>query len=180
MSIQGREEGELRRTRTGRIRWVAIAAAIVVLAVLVVQLIQPGGNGLSGGPIKAEWVEPHVEGDVVSISLADVERSRNIHFRVETDNRDMHFMAYKLNGQIHVRASVCPPCWGIEYSLDRDVLVCDMCGTTFRARTGDGIRGPCDDYPKAAVAYDAVAGSIVMSRADLSAAYEDTLEPGWP
>jgi len=167
-------------TKSSRVRWVAIAAAIVVLAVVIVNLVQSGDSTLNGGPIKAEWVEPHVAGDVVSMSLAEVEQSGNVHFKVETEERDMHFMAYVLNGQIHVRASVCPPCWGIAYSLDRDILVCDMCATTFSARTGDGIRGPCVNYPKAAVAYETVDDSIVMSKTDLSLAYENTLEPGWP
>ncbi len=180
----GREQQvERRDRRVNRTRLVAILVALVALVPTVMLLTacpSPGGGGGGSASIGATWIEPEIMDDSVSIPTSEVENHRNVHFKVETDDRDMHFMAYVLNGQVHVRASVCPPCWGIAYSLDRDILVCDMCATTFSARTGDGIRGPCVNYPKAAVAYDAVAGSIVMSRADLSAAYEDTLEPGWP
>jgi hypothetical protein len=33
--------------------------------------------------------------------------------------------------------------------LNKDVLVCDRCGTRFKAKSGDGIDGACVDYPKA-------------------------------
>ena len=89
-------------------------------------------------------------------------------------------MSYLLNETIYVRANVCPPCKSIGYSLFEDVLVCDRCATTFEADTGDGIDGACVDFPKAEVPYETVSSSIVMDEADLIAAYEDTLSPGWP
>ncbi|MFU8796001.1 MAG: Fe-S-containing protein, partial [Dehalococcoidia bacterium] len=159
---------------------VVVLAAFVATMVLLAACPGPGEGGLSSGSIVATWIEPQSAGDTVSIPVREVENHRNVHFTVETEDRDMHFMAYVLNGQIHVRASVCPPCWAKQYSLDNDILVCDMCATTFRARTGDGIRGACVNYPKASVAYEIVDGIIVMGRNDLIAAYENTLEPGWP
>jgi nitrite reductase/ring-hydroxylating ferredoxin subunit len=169
--------------RDGRARWKRVllaAAAVVAIAGISIYLAHAGGSAGNGMPIKATWIQPQVGGDNVSIPVSEVENHRNVHFRVETESGDMNFMAYAVNGQIHVRASVCPPCRGIAYSLENDVLVCDMCATTFRAATGDGIRGACVNYPKAAVPYDTVTGSIVMNKADLIAAYQDTLEPGWP
>ncbi len=182
-STGGEQDFELRYRRVNRARLVVMLVALAALVPTVLLLTacpSPGDGGGGGASIGATWIEPEIMGDSVSIPTSEVENHRNVHFKVETDDRDMHFMAYVLNGQIHVRASVCPPCWGIAYSLDRDILVCDMCATTFSARTGDGIRGPCVNYPKAAVAYDTVDGSIVMSKADLSVAYNDTLQPGSP
>lgn len=132
------------------------------------------------GPIKAKWIEPQVDGNTVSVPVSDVENNWNIHFKSETQAGEMTFMAYLLDGKIYVRANVCPPCRSIGYSLDKDILVCDRCATTFKAKTGDGIKGACVDYPKALIQYEISDGKIVMQEADLVVAYENTLKPGWP
>ena len=92
----------------------------------------------------------------------------------------MNFMAYVLDGEIYVRANVCPPCQSVGFSLGKDVLICDRCATTFEARTGEGIEGACVDFPKASVPYEIIDGNIVMKGTDLIAAYQDTTEPGLP
>jgi len=132
------------------------------------------------GPIKAKWIEPQVDGDTVSVAVSDVENNWNIHFSLGTQKGKMDFMAYLLDGKIYVRANVCPPCRSIGYSLDDDILVCDRCATLFEAKTGDGIKGACVDYPKALIPYVTADGNIVMKGADLVVAYENTLKPGWP
>ncbi|MBE0431200.1 MAG: DUF2318 domain-containing protein [Dehalococcoidia bacterium] len=168
------------RSNTKR-NWLLIASVVIVALVLVRIFLPPLGRvGQEAAAIQARWIEPRAAGDTVSIRVGEVEDNRNVHFKVETQSGDMHFMAYILDAQIYVRASVCPPCRGIGYSLDGDVLVCDRCATTFRARTGEGIRGACVSYPKAAVAYSISNGSIVMRNADLVEAYQNTLEPGQP
>lgn len=132
------------------------------------------------GPIKAKWIEPQVGGDSVSVPLSDVENNWNIHFKLETQAGEMTFMTYLLDGKIYVRANVCPPCRSIGYSLDGDILVCDRCATLFKAKTGDGIKGACVNYPKALVQYEIADGEIVMKKTDLTVAYQNTLKPGWP
>jgi hypothetical protein len=106
--------------------------------------------------------------------VAAIEANWNTHFKAG----NMNFMAYMLDGQIMVRANVCPPCKSIGFTLDKNILVCDRCATTFSAPTGDGIQGACVDFPKAAVAYEIVGDNLVMKEADLVKAYEDTLSPG--
>lgn len=130
------------------------------------------------GPIKATWIDALLEGDTVSITLAEAEENRNNNFKLETADGTLNFMAYILNGELIVRANVCPPCRSIGFSLDNDILVCDRCRTTFGAVTGDGISGACVDFPKAPVAYEITGTSIVMSLDDLVTAYEDTIKPG--
>lgn len=132
------------------------------------------------GPIGATLIEAQVNGDAVSIPVSDVESGWNTQFAVNSQSGKMNFMAYLLKNKIYVRADVCPPCRSIGYSLDGSTLVCDRCATTFRADTGDGIAGACVDYPKALVPYQISNGNIVMQQTDLVAAYESTLNPGWP
>lgn len=138
------------------------------------------GNSQPSGLIKAIWLEPQVEGNAVSIMLSDVETNWNTHFGLGEEHGNMNFMAYVLGGEVFVRANVCPPCRSVGFSLDGDELVCDSCRTLFSAETGEGISGACKDFPKAAVAHEIVNGQIIMQLEDLSTAYEDTTQAGWP
>lgn len=146
--------------------------------------LTPPPNPKPSGPIEATWIEPQLDGDTVSIAESEIEDNWNTHFklRTEVDGKSvrLNFMAYILDGEIYVRANVCPPCRSVGYALENDTLICDTCATTFNAKTGDGIGGACVDYPKAAVPYEITNGQLVMSGADLITAYEDTLNPGWP
>ncbi len=129
------------------------------------------------GPIKATWINPQISGDTVSILQDDVVRSWNIHFNYQTSGVNDNFMAYSFDGQLYVRASVCPPCRSKSFSLVGDTLVCDTCGTVFKAKTGAGVSGACVAYPKASVPYRIVDGKILMDKADLLSAYQKTLKP---
>ena len=158
-----------------------IAGALILsLALIIVGCSDPTSDQAPSGPIEATWIDPQVLADTVSIPVSEVENNWYVHFEVETQDGNMNFMAYVLDGEIYVRANVCPPCRSIGFSLDEDILVCDRCATTFEAKTGEGIGGACVDYPKASVPYEIEDGDIVMSSADLTTAYEDTIEPGWP
>ncbi len=133
---------------------------------------------LPSGPIKATWIDSLVEGDTLSISLTEVEENWNNNFKLETADGTRNFMTYILDGELIVRANVCPPCRSVGFSLAGDILVCDRCATTFNAVNGDGIRGACVDFPKAPVAYEITDSSIVMNIDDLVTAYEETIIPG--
>jgi len=180
-----RREGELElsRSKAKKNRLVIISAVIVAIIGVSVYFAMFGGNGgsnQSNGPIKATWIEPQVAGDTVSIPVSEVENNWNVHFNLKTQGEDMNFMAYVLDGEIFVRANVCPPCRSIGFSLEEAILICDRCATTFEAETGGGIKGACVDFPKAAVPYEVSDGNIAMKDTDLVAAYQDTLGPGWP
>ena len=150
---------------------------LVLLAVILSAASCSSSNTKPPGAIEATWIEPQVIGDTVSIPVGEVENNWNVHFNLETQGEDMNFMAYALDGEILVRANVCPPCQSIGFSLEETILVCDSCGTTFEATTGEGIQGACVAYPKAAVAYEIRSSSIVMRGSDLLAAYQDTVNP---
>jgi nitrite reductase/ring-hydroxylating ferredoxin subunit len=153
---------------------------LVLLVAILSAASCSNSNPPGGEPIEATWIEPQVVGDTLSLPVSEVENNWNIHFNVETQGEDMNFMAYVLDGEIYVRANVCPPCWSIGFSLEEAVLICDRCSTTFGAENGEGINGACVDYPKASVPYEIDGDSMIMKDTDLIAAYEDTLEPGWP
>ncbi len=155
-----------------------IGALLLTLALIIVGCSDPAPNPTPSGPITAIWIEPEVVAGTVSIPVSEVENNWNVHFEVETQDGNMNFMAYVLDGEIYVRANVCPPCQSIGFSLNEDTLVCDRCATTFKAQTGEGIGGACVDYPKASISYEIKDGNIVMNSADLVAAYQDTVEPG--
>jgi nitrite reductase/ring-hydroxylating ferredoxin subunit len=130
------------------------------------------------GLIKAKWIDAQVSGTAVSIPLKEVENNWNTHFKIQIQGVTENFMAYNLDGTIYVRANVCPPCKSVGFSLDKDILVCDRCATTFKAGTGAGIKGACVNYPKASVQFKIVDGNIVLNEADLVRAYQETIKPG--
>ncbi|MFC1969215.1 Fe-S-containing protein, partial [Chloroflexota bacterium] len=122
------------------------------------------------GAIKAVWIDPQVAGETVTIPVSEVENNVNIHFKLGAGADTMNFMAYALDGETYVRANVCPPCRSIGFSLNKNILVCDKCRTTFDGETGTGIDGACVNFPKASVQYEIAEGNLVMSKADLTAA----------
>ena len=92
------------------------------------------------GPIKATEIVPTVANDTVTIPVSAVQKDWNVHFSVDIPGAKESFMAYNLDGQTYVRASICPPCRGKTYTLSGSTLVCDVCATTFNAQTGSGHR----------------------------------------
>jgi nitrite reductase/ring-hydroxylating ferredoxin subunit len=130
------------------------------------------------GPIKATWVDTQNANGTASIPLNEIEENWNIHFKYETQTETMNFMAYILDKKVYVRANVCPPCRSVGFSLDNDILVCDRCATLFEAKTGDGIKGACVNYPKASVPYKITDGKLIMNEDDLITAYKETINRG--
>lgn len=156
----------------------------MISVILGIAILTACGSSSSGtpstGPIGAKSILPQVSGDVVTIPLSEVQNNTNTQFKLATVNGNKNFMAYVFEGEIQVRANVCPPCGSIGYTLDNGILVCNTCGTRFKAKTGDGVSGACVAYPKAAIAYQVSDGNIVMSGAEMVTAYNNTLQPNWP
>ncbi len=158
-----------------------IPILVLLLLITVSSIVACSGNGTQNGQrIEATWIEPQVLGGTVSIPVSEVEKDWNVHFNLKTQDGDMNFMAYVLDGEIYVRANICPPCQSIGFSLQQSTLVCDTCGTVFDAKTGAGIEGACVAYPKAAVSYEVNGDNITMQGTDLLTAYQDTVNPAQP
>ena len=140
--------------------------------------LTPTQNPKPSGPIDAKWIEAQVNGDTVSIPVSEIENDWNTRFKVQAADGNISAMAYVLDGVIYVRADICPPCRSQGFTLTGNILDCDSCHTKFKASTGEGVSGACVNYPKTSVSYTITDGNVVMSRADLVTAYQNTLKPG--
>lgn len=162
-----------------RVMAVGVAAFVMIAwPILAASGCSSGPNGTSE-KIAPTWTTIQVEGDLVSIPRSQIEESKMVHFRVGQQSVGGAFMAYLLGEEIHVRASVCPPCRSESFSLVGSTLVCDTCGTRFEGTTGAGISGACKNYPKAEATYSGGGDNIALSLQDLANAYENTKSPGW-
>ena len=132
------------------------------------------------GRIKATWLTAAQAADEVSIPVSEIEKDIMVHFTLDATGGKMPYMAYVFEGKTYVRADICPPCRSYNFSIEKDILICDTCGSRFRAGTGEGVSGACVNYPKAAVAFEVRDGSIVMKADALRTAYQDTLKAGLP
>jgi nitrite reductase/ring-hydroxylating ferredoxin subunit len=154
----------------------------MVLLAIAVSLVAAGCTdiGSSGkanaSPVKATWITAEVSADQVSIPVSSVEENTNVHFNMNTDSEEIAVMAYQFNDEIFVRSNVCPPCGSIGFTLEKDTLVCDSCGTVFDAATGTGVEGGCVSFPKESIPYTVSDGNIVMKLDDVVAAHEKTVE----
>ena len=139
-----------------------IIAGLILIVILLSVMACGGNNTQSLTPIKAKWIAAKTVASTVSILASEVEGNKMTHFKLNTPDGDLAFMAYELGTDKYVRSNICPPCRSVGFSLKGDVLVCDTCATTFNAKTGEGIAGACADFPKAAVPYQVTEGSITM------------------
>jgi len=156
------------------VRFVKVIAAVLFVLVVLT------AAGCASKAVASTQIKASVNGEIVSITNAEVQNATNTRFTVKTSQGDTTYMAYVLDKELYVRASVCPPCRSLSFTLDGNTLVCDRCATVFDAGTGAGIKGACVNYPKAQVPYTISDGKIVMKTSDLTTAFQNTLQPGLP
>lgn len=169
------------RKRLGK-RSIQAALGAALLGAIAVVLASCGGASGSGGPsgrVRPVLVSAAIQGDSMILPMSRVQSVTNARFVVRpASGQQESFMAYVYGGQTYVRASICVPCGGQSYSLQGNRLICDTCGTTFNATTGEGVSGvqACMGYPKQPVQFSVSAdGSMVMRTSDLLAAFQKTL-----
>ncbi len=176
-------------------KWIQVVLAAVGLLAVVAMVLaalnscssgeagaatQPiGQTGISNppGPVDPTTLTPQVSGDTVSISLSDVESKYNTRFVVTTPQGQASYRAYVWNGNVYVRADICPPCGSRSFKLTKGTLVCNSCGTVFDATSGKGKSGACVRYSKESVTHQISGTNIVMKMSDLVTAYQNTLTP---
>lgn len=132
-----------------------------------------GPSSKSSVAYRPKAFSPTVSGSTVSLPMADIAQAGNGNFAVN----NMSFMVYQLDGQYYVRANLCVPCGSKIFTLQNGLLICGSCGTVFNATTGAGMRGvsACMTYAKKAAVYTIDSGNMVMTLADLTTAYQNTL-----
>jgi nitrite reductase/ring-hydroxylating ferredoxin subunit len=153
-------------------------ASILTVTATPAQTPAPTPISKPSGPVDAKLIDAQVNGDIVSIPVSEVQNDWNTRFSVQGTDGTISAMAYVLNGQIYVRADICPPCRSRSFTLNGNILDCDSCHTRFNASTGAGVSGACVSYPKDSVSYTINGGNVVMSKADIVTAYQNTLKPG--
>jgi Membrane iron-sulfur containing protein FtrD-like len=167
---------------------VAMAAVIVLAGCSSVKAVPTSGTTTSAATVsagvkssdatryKAAWITPVVIGSSLSIPVATIDQDKIVHFWMDTATGKEAFMAYNLDGTIYMRGNICVPCRSYDYSLQKGILVCDTCGTTFNAKTtAKGTSGACVNYPKEPVTFQVQGGNVVATLADLDSAYQNTL-----
>jgi len=162
------------------VRSIGIVLVLLLVAAFGLGCIGEDTGTAQAGPVKATWIPAQVNGDTVSIPVSAVTDSTNVHFKVNTNTElgEIAVMAFVLGDEIVIRSNVCPPCGSIGFTLDDAVLVCDSCGTTFDAETGNGIQGACVDYPKESIPYTESGGILVMNINDIITAHQNTVIRG--
>ena len=55
-------------------------------------------NGQPDGPISPTWIDVSITHNTVSIPNTEMNSGKMLHFKVPSDNGDIAFMAYKLDG----------------------------------------------------------------------------------
>ena len=150
--------------------------SLIFLILTLISLLTVACSGQSS-TVKQVSINAQISGDTVSLPLSVVESNVNSRFLVKTATDTLSFMAYEYNKQLYIRADICPPCGSQSFTLTNGTLVCDRCGTVFNAQTGVGVKGACIRYAKQAVNYVIKDGSIQMKGADLTTAFQKTLNP---
>ena len=159
------------------IKLIGMVLLAIAVSLVVAGCTDIGSSGkANASPVKATWINAEVSVDQVSIPLSSVEENINVHFKVNSDSEEIAVMAYKFNDEIFVRSNVCTPCNSIGFTLEKDTLVCDSCGTVFDTATGAGIGGGCVSFPKESIPYTVSDGNIVMKLDDVVIAHEKTVE----
>lgn len=129
------------------------------------------------GVVQPTTITATLNGDTATIPLSQITSKLNTRFVVTTPQGQMSYMAYVWNGNVNVRADICPPCGSRSFRLTNGTLVCNACSTVFDATTGKGKSGACVRYSKEAVPFQVSGDAVNMNTADLVTAYQNTLSP---
>lgn len=124
---------------------------------------------------KAEMVKvaQKQDGGEVRIPIADIEKNSIVRFEYDSGNPNHEFyerikgklplMAYvSTSGRVVVASSICEPCYGTEFYLQDQSLVCVACGTRWRNTDLFGEGGGCVDYPPEELKYTLKGDSLVL------------------
>lgn len=119
------------------------------------------------------WAEPVIDGGGVSIPLPVATLDDHFHFEVPGSSGPMGFIAYQVDGQFHIRASVCPNCGATPVEYGTSELVCSSCGEAFNLRTGAALTGG-QGYPEGSISACVIDDYLTSTLHSLTLAYERT------
>ena len=126
------------------------------------------------GWVAHAWVEPDVNGDVVTIPLDVVQNAGHVHFSLPVEEEALDYLGYMLDGSFYVRATVCPSCGSQGLSHGGTTLVCHSCSTMFDLLTGDADDEESASFPQGMLPYGVAGNMISISFSELVESYERT------
>lgn len=105
------------------------------------------------------------KGDLVGISLADLEEYRIVHFRYNSKP----LMAYiDNNGNIVTAIAMCEPCRNDhDFFIQDNLLVCGRCWTKWTLTTHEGVSGGCKSYPPDLLTNEIIGGGVFVKKIDV-------------
>jgi hypothetical protein len=110
---------------------------------------QPGVEGAAtGGHVDQVPVRATVEGQTISIPLAEVVAKRIVEFEYSDGTVTVPLLAFiSGEGKLVTAFRMCEPCNSTKYSIDGDRLSCGNCETQWSLNTLEGLQGSCQKYP---------------------------------
>ncbi len=73
------------------------------------------------------------------------------------------------DGSLVAASSFCEPCRSLDFHIEGDKLVCNVCFTTWELSTLEGVQGGCLDYPPEEVTAEVRGDQVFLPAADLEA-----------
>lgn len=154
-------DGKDKKIVAGKPRWVFLIAALgAVFAIYIfvdnlpggdhpVIALQPGvelaadaGDHADQVPVRAS-----VEGDRITIPLADVRAKRIVEFEYTDGTVTVPLLAFITGeGKLVTAYRMCEPCNSKKFSIDGDRLSCGNCETQWSLNTLEGLQGTCQKY----------------------------------
>ncbi len=163
----------------GKNRTVMIAAAIVIVAGISFMFMSgaltgflPGASAqelepmdYSGLRVDKQTVTPIESGDMVGVSLADLEKYRMLYFRHNGKPVLVYADQY---GNIVTSIAMCEPCKNEDHFFIQDnVLTCGKCFTKWALGSHVGLSGGCKNYPPEIIEHTVVNGNVFVEKADI-------------
>jgi uncharacterized membrane protein len=166
-----RENGKISRDRTKKrkniydesqkkkksfLKIIAIGAIIVIIAIVVLYFGKFGNND-------PDWKIVNPENGEIKIETSSVDDGEIHYFKTEDDEQGF-FILKNTKNQIVTRISLCEPCDGTSFHLDKagKIIVCDECGTTWDTNEFKGISGGCTEDPPPPLEHSEVDGFIII------------------
>lgn len=135
----------------------------------------PSYQGQKAQMVKVDAVQ---QGGKVAVPVSEVVDKKIVRFEYDSGDPEHEFygqikgkmpiMAYlSTAGRVIVASSICEPCYGTEFYLQDNHLVCVACGTRWRNTDLFGEAGGCVKYPPEELKYTVEDGKITLPEEEL-------------
>ncbi|MCL4426407.1 MAG: DUF2318 domain-containing protein [Firmicutes bacterium] len=145
--------------KSGTFSWPA-SSRILVTALIIVAFF--AGYALWAGMRRVNYgsdilemtpVTARVSAGILSLPTQVVKEKKLVSFDYKKGNQTVPLLAYlSPSGRLVTAVRLCEPCESTTFFINKNNLVCGVCGTTWSLETLKGITGGCISYPPAKLA----------------------------